>query len=136
MPRGLGAAWATAELITDVQSAHLGVKSLDESHQTAGCSSSLEVPVKGHPVAFPTGEQSQIPSWKRLFWMPRPPEAAAGGCAGPDCLSPGLIQWATRSTGSGVVVLELTTQCFRLLPGFITFWEKKLFLDPLPTLNF
>lgn len=116
-----------------MQSAHLGVvfKSLNENDQTTGCSCA-----KGHPVAFPTGEQSQMPSWKRLFWMPRPPEAAAGGCAGPDCLSPGLIQWGTRSTGSGVVVLELTTQCFRLLPGFITFWEKKLFLDPLPTLNF
>lgn len=45
--------------------------------------------------------------------------------------APGLARYRTQLLR---VVLELTSWCSRLLPGFITFWEKKFFLEPLPTL--
>lgn len=94
------------------------VKNLDENHQATGCSSSLEVPVKGHPVAFPTGEQCWIPSWKRLFWMPCPPEGTAGGCADWVLVtradSVGYRQWH-GGTGINNSVFQITPWIYCLL---------------------
>lgn len=106
------------------------------THQTMGPRSSLVELTKGHlkldvPNAKPAGSSCALPS---PDGCERDVPASCPARAMPRT-GAGTVTYPAPESNGGVV-LELTTRCFRLLPGFITFWEKKLFLEPLPTLSF